>query len=405
MQFSNSNNGHTYLMIATMAVLTVFLCYWLKAEYENEWENIGLEQKVDYIEDILTDIEIDSIFNAQSVESVLIQKRQLADSLTSKKRVKDIVSIHLDGVGKLHTGRQDGNDLNAMDPMDEPSRWEEELLEAQYMGITSTMVLKRMIPQFIIALLLLGSVLTTFLVLRRTLRKQARLAEIKDDFVANMTHELKTPISTIGVALEALKDFGADQNPSLRREYMDITLSEVNRLGMLVDKALSISLFEKGEATFEHQRIDLSEMVDTINRTLRIYHEQHHIEIDIQKEGQEFAVAGDPTHMMNIIHNLIENAIKYSPEDVKISLLLEARTENVLLHIRDNGIGIGKVDMSRIFEKFYRVSQGNIHNTKGHGLGLSYVKMAVEKMGGTIAVESKPHQGSTFSISFPKYTA
>lgn len=404
MQTTDRHQGHTYLMVATMVVLVAFLSYWLKSEFEKEKENIGLEQKMDYIDSLFMDLEIDSIVQNQSLKSIVLNKSTMHDSLPSKFNVKEVVSVQLTEEAKPLVVLNDSNEQSSVRTTMDVNTLEDKLLNNEYREITSSMVMKRIIPQMIIALLLLGSVFTTFWVLRSTLRKQIRLAEIKDDFVSNMTHELKTPISTIGVALEALKNFGADQNPTLRKEYMDITISEVKRLGLLVDKALNISLFEKGENTFEQIPVDLGDIVDTIHRTLRVYHEQNHIDIQIQKNGQQFTILGDSTHLTNIIHNLFENAIKYTNNDVRISLILEEQKENIVLQIRDNGIGINKEDLSKIFDKFYRVPQGNVHNTKGHGLGLSYVKMAVEKMSGDISVKSTPNQGSTFTMSFPKYT-
>lgn len=432
MKKKNQNRLNLLLMATSMIILCGFLTYWLIGEYESEKKKIELERTSNFFEGIIVALESDSVseikfrdpFLGKSNEFLTMKidssrdtllRIQKFDSLHTKYEFKtyhefpeqfkilgdDSVSIKTRLMFNEETNEMDtiiNIDMNAKYPINTSKP----IFVERKINIFPVVILKRLIPQFLISILILSSVLFTFYMLRKTLIKQQKLSMIKDDFVANMTHELKTPVSTIGVALEALRNFGAGENPRLREEYMDITISEVNRLGLLVDKALNISLFEKGKVHFDKDLVDLGQEIEKIDQTLKVYHEHNNIQFKIQKTGQNFWVQGDRTHMVNVIHNLIENAIKYSEDDKNITLEIEEHERSVKLHVKDRGVGIAKEEQYKIFDKFYRVSKGNVHDTKGHGLGLSYVKMAVEEMGGNITVESVPGVGSDFILTFPK---
>jgi len=409
-----------------------FLTHWLIGEYESEKEELQLQQNNEFFKGILFALETDSVNEVKFEDPFYEEDRGLLsikvdtmrnnilriekqESINTTLGIETIGSfkeqykvirgdtMRITGEARLNEETKEIDTFYNIDINKKLSDNDEEIIflsdESQ---ISTRAVLQRMMPKFLISLLIIGSVIGSFIVLARSLSRQRELTELKNDFMANMTHELKTPVSTISVALEALKDFGVGENPKLREEYMDITISEANRLGMLVDKALNISLFEKGRVHFANEEIDLKHEVLNIERTLKVYHEHHNVEFNVESIGERFMINGDKSHLVNVIHNLIENAMKYSKEKKRISVTLEELSDRIELKIQDNGIGISNADQERIFQKFYRVTKGNVHDTKGHGLGLSYVKMAVEEMRGKIKVDSIEGEGSRFILTFPK---
>jgi two-component system phosphate regulon sensor histidine kinase PhoR len=246
-------------------------------------------------------------------------------------------------------------------------------------------------------------VIGVFITAIKVIFRQKKLSEIKNDFISNMTHELKTPISTISLACEALEDRSIDLSPEIRSTYLGMIRSENSRLGMLVEKVLRNTVLDKGELKLKPEQMDLNEMVNT---TLS------HFELQVRKNGGNIklkldenipSVYVDPVHMGNVISNLIDNAIKYSGGKPKISISTTYNQNEVILKVKDYGIGISPENQKNIFGKFYRVPTGNIHNVKGFGLGLSYVKSVVEKTGGSVTVKSELNKGSKFTIKIPIY--
>jgi len=231
--------------------------------------------------------------------------------------------------------------------------------------------------------------------------KEKRISEVKNDFINNMTHELKTPISTISLACEALSDNTIIQNESMNTSYINMINQENKRLGKLVENVLQTAIIDRGELKIESSRINLHDLI------LKVI---HHVEIQVKKkDGQinqllnakDVFVNGDQMHLSNVIFNLIDNANKYSPDEPKIEIVTQNEDEYIILSIKDQGIGISKENQKKIFEKLYRVPTGNVHNTKGFGLGLSYVKAIIEKHNGQISVFSELGKGSTFRIAIP----
>jgi len=263
-------------------------------------------------------------------------------------------------------------------------------------------ILKQMTPQILLSVLLLLLTLLTHYILRARLREEKKLSSLRNDFMSNMSHELKTPVSTISVALEALSNFDAADNKKMREEYIDISKHEINRLGLLVDKALNISLFEQGKFIHNKQKVELDFEIQSILKILKVQLDNSNVTLDYTKKGDSFWVHADKTHLTNVIHNLIENALKYSTQNPEINIALQDNGQSIVMSIDDNGIGIPSQFHDKIFDKFFRVPQGNKHNTKGHGLGLSYVKEVIEKHGGTIKLKSGEGVGSSFIISLPK---
>ena len=246
-------------------------------------------------------------------------------------------------------------------------------------------------------------VIGVFVVTIRTILWQKRLSEIKNDFISNMTHELKTPISTISLACEALTDKSISIEPGVRDTYLGMIRSENSRLAMLVDKVLRNAILDKGELKLKTEKTDLNQLISSTvaQFDLRIKSKGGVVKLKLEKDLPEIYI--DKMHVGNAISNLIDNAIKYSHEKPKITIKSFHEDNYVVMEVSDNGIGISPENQKNIFEKFFRVPTGNVHNVKGFGLGLSYVKNVIEKSGGTIFVKSELNKGTTFTIKLPVY--
>jgi signal transduction histidine kinase len=262
-------------------------------------------------------------------------------------------------------------------------------------------LLRQITPQLVFSLLLFASVGLAFLFVYQSLRKQMRLTEIKNEFIRNMTHELKTPISTVSVAIEALQHFDALQNPERTREYLAISQLELNRLSFLVDKVLRMSLFEQGEPELKTEHIDFRALVEEVLAAMKLQFEKYHAEVKLSVTGQHFNLLGDRLHLVSVLYNLLENALKYSPEFPKIEVALAHTEQQLTLQVRDRGRGIPAEYLDRIFDKFFRVPTGDVHDVKGHGLGLSYVAGVVRLHQGQIEVNSRVGVGTEFTVRFP----
>ncbi len=234
-----------------------------------------------------------------------------------------------------------------------------------------------------------------------TILKQKKLSDIKNDFINNMTHELKTPISTVSLASEMLGDSSIEKSQEKLNHYVRIIKEENNRLGLLVENILQTAVLDKGQFKLRPQEVDVHEIIDRAISNIRLQVEKREGEIHLEKNAKENILYADRIHLTNIIYNLVDNALKYTEQKPQIKISTENLNGGIQVSVSDNGIGISKENQKKIFETFYRVPTGNIHNVKGFGLGLSYVKTAVEKHGGTINVESEIGKGSKFIITIP----
>ncbi len=256
-------------------------------------------------------------------------------------------------------------------------------------------------------IMLLGSafliilIVWTFSYTVLTIFRQKKLSEIKNDFINNMTHEFKTPISTISLACEALGDTTIEKNQKRIENYVKVIKDENKRLGLLVESVLQTAVLDKGQLKLKLKSLDIHETIEGVLNNSYVQIENKKAEIEIEFDATESIILADRVHLSNIIYNLIDNALKYGSENPIIKISTQSNNKGVFIKVADNGIGISKEDQKRIFEKLYRVPTGNLHNVKGFGLGLSYVKAIVEKHGGNIFVESTLGEGSTFVCFFP----
>jgi two-component system phosphate regulon sensor histidine kinase PhoR len=235
----------------------------------------------------------------------------------------------------------------------------------------------------------------------RTIYRQKKLSDIKNDFINNMTHELKTPIATISLACEALHDPDMRKSDRAVENYVGMIRDENKRLGILVENVLRTSVFEQGEMKLRLQPIDVHQTIQQVIANIDIQVRKRNGEIITHLDASHAIVEGDQLHITNVIYNLIDNAIKYSENKPVVEIFTRDEVNGIAVAFRDFGIGISKENQAKVFDKLYRVPTGNIHNVKGFGLGLSYVKGVVEMHGGTVGVESELKKGSTFTIHLP----
>lgn len=257
-----------------------------------------------------------------------------------------------------------------------------------------------LVPAIIFTIILL----ITFIIMITITLRQKKLSEMKNDFINNMTHELKTPVSTISLAAQMLKDPTVLKSDNQLKHVSKVIMDETVRLNFQVEKVLQMSLFEKQKATLKFKPYEINDIIVSVANTFTIKTEKFGGTLDLDLEGIDDLVEIDKMHFTNVLFNLLDNAIKYRREDVPLSLMI--RTENnvknkIIITVEDNGIGIKKENLKKIFDRFHRVSTGNLHNVKGFGLGLAYVKKIILDHKGTIKAESKFGEWTKFIITLP----
>ena len=256
-----------------------------------------------------------------------------------------------------------------------------------------------MIPSVAFTIVLLITFVFTIVVIFR----QKRYTEIKNDFINNMTHELKTPIASISLAAQMLNDESVTKSPTMMKHLGTVIYDESKRLRFLVEKVLQMSMFDRKKAVFKKKKLDLNEMVENIANsfTLRVEHTGGKIYTEI--EAIDSTIYVDEMHFQNVINNLLDNAVKYRKPDQPVFIYLKTWNDSshLYLSIRDTGLGIKRDNLKKVFEKFYRVHTGNVHDVKGFGLGLAYVKKIVLLHQGDISVESDLGKGTKFTIKLP----
>ena len=234
-----------------------------------------------------------------------------------------------------------------------------------------------------------------------TIIQQKKLSEIKNDFINNMTHELKTPISTISLACQALADPDMNKRQGLVDNYVRVISDENKRLGMVVESVLRTAVIDKGELKLKTQDVNIHQAIDNVVQNMNLKVQSQGGQIIEKLHSPNPIVKADKIHLTNVIFNLVDNALKYTKEVPIIKVGTESTNEGVIVSVEDNGIGISKDDQKKVFDKLFRVPTGNVHDVKGFGLGLSYVKAIMDKHGGWATVKSELNKGSRFEIFFP----
>ena len=216
-----------------------------------------------------------------------------------------------------------------------------------------------------------------------------------------MTHEFKTPIATVSLACEALQDEQIVASGSMRNRYMKIITDENKRLGLQVEKVLQMATLDKQDFKLKVDKVNVHEIIEKVLANIDLQVQKRGGHVHKQLEAEFLVVEADEMHLTNIIYNLLDNANKYSPEHPEIVIKTKSSAKGIFINIIDQGIGMSREALNKIFDKFYRVPTGNLHDVKGFGLGLAYVKSMIEAHGGSITVKSEPKSGSNFEIYLP----
>ena len=346
-----------------------------------------------------TDAHPATAFNYQELDSLIVEELLL-------------VGIDLHPVVGLYDGSQ-GSFLYSSDP-----KHENMLEESPYrysfqpIGVISSnqffIILAfpdNMLPKIdsslylYMSLFLVIVIAVLFLISLRTIANQRRLDQMKNEFISNMTHEVKTPISTISLACEMLQDNDVAQDSASRANFVGIIADENQRMRMLVETILQSSKMSNRNVSLNLTEVNINEIVNKVAQSFRLSMANRGGLLETHLDAEPPTLVADELHLSNMIYNLVDNGIKYSTSAPHIIISTRREGANLLLSVQDHGIGIAKADQKHVFEKFYRVSTGNVHNVKGFGIGLSYVAQVVKLHHGSIALESEPGRGATFMVS------
>lgn len=272
-----------------------------------------------------------------------------------------------------------------------------------FIDVPSNVIIRKTFWLIAISIIFTIIIILAFIITVRTIYKQKNLSEIKSDFINNMTHEFKTPIATISLAVDALGYEKVYSKPEQIRYYTRILKEENDRMYKQVERILTTAKIDSNAMELSIQDVDIHQIIEKAAQSAQMIIEGQGGGVLLKLNANQYVVKGDEVHLTNIINNLIDNAIKYSKTPCNINISTKNNMKNKLICIRvaDNGIGMSKESLKHVFEKFYRVPTGNLHNVKGFGLGLSYVKAIVEAHSGIITVESSLGKGSTFKIDLP----
>ena len=349
-----------------------------------------------YTKEDISDI-IRKAFNKNNLKNYPFEFAIVENSISGKQLLSDnFYNLYLDS----------SRNINHVYPLLPPSGSNyENLVAEELLNVIvpnqRTIIWKEMF-WFIIGAILFTLIITTaFFITIRTLLKQKKLSEIKSDFINNMTHEFKTPLATISLAVDALKNDRVRGNEEKTGYFTNIIKEENKRMNKQVETILQAALLDKQEVQLNLKKLPAHEMIKSALNNITLQVEEKLGTLDVQLNAEKDMILADEVHFTNLINNLLDNAVKYSKENVAIKLSTENSGNQLKIKIEDNGIGMNKETLNRIFEKFYRAHTGNIHNVKGFGLGLSYVKTMVEAHHGHIKADSVLGKGSTFIISMP----
>ncbi len=261
-------------------------------------------------------------------------------------------------------------------------------------------LLQLILPQILFVIFMIGLTASAFLLTFRTMRKQLALNRMRQDFISNITHELKTPVATIKVALEALRVYDVKNEPETAVEYMEIASKEVSRLDGLIAKVLDHIILDEDQAALKQEKIELKGLLEEIISVLKLRLDREKAEVDLQCEDRPFHVKADLRYIQAVLLSLVDNSLKYSGENPKINILLYTDRDKTIVEVRDKGPGIPSVYREKIFDKFFRIPTGDLHNVKGHGLGLSFARQVMDMHKGSIRQENLSEGGCSFILQF-----
>ncbi len=313
-------------------------------------------------------------------------------------------NFYLDWVDKNGTGPDNGNSPdngNRLSLSGSPEQKMPVFTVSQIRGY----LLRSILPQILFGLILLGLSASALLFVYRSLRKQVILNELRENFIGNISHELKTPVSTVKVALEALRTFDFKKDPKVTGEYLKMASSEMDRLEGLVEKVLQNQVLENQAMMLQKERCDLNPMVRRVIISLQPQVEKQNASISFPVTEKSFNLFVDPVYVESVILNLLDNSLKYGGPSPKISIVISRQQGGISLTVADKGPGIPPEFKNQIFDKFFRIPSGNLHNVKGYGLGLNFSALVMAQHGGSITVNNLPDLGCEFTLHFPPENA
>ena len=265
----------------------------------------------------------------------------------------------------------------------------------------TSIILNRMELWVVLSVLFVLILIISFITVLYTIVHQKKLSELKSDFINNMTHEFKTPIATSTLAAEMIQNREVMTNPDRIKKYSDIIIDENLRLQNQVEQVLQVAILESGANQFKVKKINVNRVIESVINTFDLMFKDANIVVETKINAKEPFCMADRVHIVNVFHNLIDNAIKYSPINPKLAIATYNQNGNIVVSVKDNGIGIKKEHQKNIFKNLFRVPMGDIHEVRGFGLGLYYVKTIIDQFGGNIEVISEPGKGSDFRVYFP----
>jgi two-component system phosphate regulon sensor histidine kinase PhoR len=264
-------------------------------------------------------------------------------------------------------------------------------------------MLGQIFPECILALILIGLSASALIIAYRSLRKQLALNELRDDFIANISHELKTPVSTVKVALEALQKFDLKSDPGVTADYLEMASREAVRLEGLIEKVLRHRLLEDPAGVFQNESCDLRLILSSSIRSMEIPISERGAVLNVTETESPCTVMADPVYLEGVIMNLIDNSLKYAGPRPEIQVIIECDGDVKKLKIRDNGPGIPEEYKKQVFDKFFRIPEGDRHNVKGYGLGLNFASQVMSRLGGGISFRNLNGKGCEFILVFPEH--
>jgi two-component system phosphate regulon sensor histidine kinase PhoR len=270
-----------------------------------------------------------------------------------------------------------------------------------YFPTRSAFLLQQIGLQLAATIVFMLIIVVSFVYTLRTIVEQKRIAHLMTDFINNMTHEFKTPLSTVALAVEAILRPDVIARREKIRRYSGIIMDENGRMRKQVDKILQMAVLERGEYELHMTLLDAHVILNSAIEGIALQVEQRKGTVTCSFEARSSVVHADPLHLTNVINNLLDNANKYSPDAPRILVSTQNVDGKLVIRITDNGIGIQAEDVPKVFDKYYRVPTGNVHNVKGFGLGLSYVKLLVTAMGGEVGITSRYGEGTTAEVRMP----
>lgn len=420
------------LMLASQVLLMVFTAQWLYSQYKNQKEELKQD-----LAKLFTDVQ-HQVSDSLLLTNIIDPVTGRAGVVTADSSFHDVTTLSPQGLHRILTKnagitgmqekslfkmdtivfnelftnemKQNGWNFNAQWINNNDSEKDGRciFIKSNFFTHENGVVIKNyrsyllwgMLPQFLFVLILISLSAAAFYITYRSLQSQIRLSLLKDDFISNMSHELKTPIATVKVALEALNNYHAIDNPEMTREYLGMMTAEMDRLELMATRVLNTSLLESGKVYLQKESYDLKQLVTGVLQSMQPRFDKAGARITFEASGKGFTVPVDKLHMQGVLVNLLDNSLKYAIAPARIRIALAENNGKVSLAFTDNGPGIPEEYREKIFEKFFRVPNGNKHNTKGYGLGLSYAAQVMRQHNGSINVNNIASGGCVFTLTF-----